>query len=699
MRMIRHILLLMILTPIILHAQTWDGGGDGTSWQDSLNWVGDQIPPQDSVVTFNASTANIVVTGYAPNRPRRLNISGTYQVILNMDSLTIGDGIMVDHGINMNDFASLLILNGTYNINTPSNRNGFSIFASTDSADVIIEDNAFVNINGSQIGVNLASASSMFTNNGTLHISNVSADGIRVVDSSGIFYNNGPLTIDLAASDGIENAGTFVSSYTLTINSAKQLGVNNKASGSFTVNRFELIINGGGITTDGINNEGTFTNGPEGTIYVSIPTDDCIETLGKTFTNLGTINITMKEGANTGQNGVAVGNDTKIGSFINVSKNSLNILSADAATARLIAIADGSSLQNFGTISLEDSVSSGSIFYTNGSVINELGGRIDLGSAGRINVASNGSFINSGFLTTDRAAAGIIRSGATANVINNAYYDYGAQSGFSIGATGTETDLGIDLQNPNDVLINAGESCDIDIAEASYEFLFLGDSLGMTSETGAFTIPDSSINGDTAVLVNASFPEVQIKVINYCAQALPVEFESFDLSLVNEGVLLKWSTASERNNSHFEAQKSKDGLNFTSFAVVSPKDAYDRSEQYLALDATPHEGHNYYRIKQVDLDGTASYTDIKQIYFGKVETLGLYPNYAQRGKDLLLNIPIDQQSQLTTPTIYNSVGRQMAPAYKISDQSYRISTDQLSPGTYFIVTGVNGKTLPFVIFE
>lgn len=697
--MIRHILLLITMTPFVLHAQTWDGGGDGTSWQDSLNWEGDQIPQQDSAVTFNASTANIIVTGYAPNRPKRLDIFGTYEVILNMDSLTVGDGILVDHSINMNDFASLIILNGTYNINPSPNRNGFSFFASTDSADIIIEDNAFVNINGAQVGVNISSASSMFTNNGTLIITGAKQDGIRVADSSAIFYNNGPLTIDLATSDGIENSGVFVSTYDITINAAKQIGINNKASGSFTNSRQQIIINAGGVSVDGINNEGTFVNDFEGVIYVSIPTDDCIETLGKTFTNKGTINIIMKEDATTGQNGLAVGSASKTGSFINLSHNSLNIISPDLTSARLIAVATGSNMQNQGSISLEDSASSASIIYTNGVITNGLGGKIDLGSKGRMNVASNGSFTNYGLLTTGRTTAGIIKSDATSTVTNYAYYDYGVQSDFSTGASGTETDLGIDLQNPNEVLIDAGDSCTIDIAEASYQFLFLGDSLGMTTTSGTLIIPDSSIFGDTAVLVNANFPEVKIKVINYCAQALPVEFESFDLSLVNEGVLLKWSTASERNNSHFEAQKSKDGLNFTSFAVVSPKDAYDRSEKYLALDATPHEGHNYYRIKQVDLDGTASYTDIKQIYFGKVETLGLYPNYAQRGRELLLNIPIDQQSQLTTPMIYNSVGRQMTPAYKISDQSYRISTDQLSPGTYFIVTGVGGKTLPFVIFE
>lgn len=682
--------------PCIIYGQTWDGGGDGTSWQDSLNWSGDLVPEEDAIVSFMPTDSAITITGYAPFIPKKIEIGGGQLVTFAMDSLKIGNGSTVDHGVQMLDFGKLLILKGTYTIEVPNNRNAFSFFASADSADVKIEDNAVVNILKAQVGVNISSSSSIFTNNGSLNIFST-VDGIRLDDSSAVFYNNGPLAITGSSSDGIDNIGMFQNNYTLSITNARTTGINNKSTGRFINDRFTLSIICNEITTDGINNEGSFLNKPEGTLFISKATDDCVETLDNVFENQGTIIIEMKESSNTGNNGLAIGSNAKTTSFINSSSQSLYISSPDIASARLISIFPGSTLENSGAIFLEDSVISNSTIFAQGHINNLIGGRIDLGLGGRINLDNNGVLVNDGLIVSKRGSTAIQKSANTSSATNNAYYDYGVISPFSTGVTGTESNFGIDLHDPQQTLINAGDSCNIDIAQVSYLFMYLDDTLGMTNDTGLLMIPENSINGDTVLFVNANFPEVRISVINYCLLALPVVYEEFRLERKEEGVMLIWVTSEERNNSHFEVQKSTDGRSFASFDTVLPKDGFDRQNEYQSLDEKPADGLNYYRIKQVDLDGRFSFSPVRKIIVDKREIGILAPNAVLQGESILLKLSKTEQTGSLQPRIYDATGRVIVLSRFSGQQDYVIETTDLNPGMYFIKLSPESTALPFVI--
>ncbi len=99
------------------------------------------------------------------------------------------------------------------------------------------------------------------------------------------------------------------------------------------------------------------------------------------------------------------------------------------------------------------------------------------------------------------------------------------------------------------------------------------------------------------------------------AVPLPVELVSFDLLKKAEySVYLSWATASEKNNDHFNVQRSDDGIHFQTIAVVQGSSNSKEKKYYSATDdELAGSGIVYYRLMQVDHDGTSAFSKIKSI--------------------------------------------------------------------------------------
>jgi len=83
---------------------------------------------------------------------------------------------------------------------------------------------------------------------------------------------------------------------------------------------------------------------------------------------------------------------------------------------------------------------------------------------------------------------------------------------------------------------------------------------------------------------------------------LPVTFTEFTGTKTNAGVALTWKTSSEVNNSHFDLQRANENQVFTSIGTVLA----NQTGVYNFLDKSPLVGNNYYKLVQVDKDGTPS---------------------------------------------------------------------------------------------
>lgn len=90
---------------------------------------------------------------------------------------------------------------------------------------------------------------------------------------------------------------------------------------------------------------------------------------------------------------------------------------------------------------------------------------------------------------------------------------------------------------------------------------------------------------------------------------LPVSLTSFTGKLNNNAVDLKWSTASEQNNSHFDILRSADAKSFTLLDRVEGNVNTNEPKEYNYQDRNPLSGTNYYQLKQFDLDGKENVID------------------------------------------------------------------------------------------
>jgi hypothetical protein len=84
---------------------------------------------------------------------------------------------------------------------------------------------------------------------------------------------------------------------------------------------------------------------------------------------------------------------------------------------------------------------------------------------------------------------------------------------------------------------------------------------------------------------------------------MPVELVSFQAQGTAKGVVARWSTASESNSSHFDLQRSRDAVEWTSAAMVDAAGQSTQIREYQTEDAAVGAGLWYYRLLQVDLDG------------------------------------------------------------------------------------------------
>ena len=91
---------------------------------------------------------------------------------------------------------------------------------------------------------------------------------------------------------------------------------------------------------------------------------------------------------------------------------------------------------------------------------------------------------------------------------------------------------------------------------------------------------------------------------------LPIELTSFTAECDGKSSLVEWTTATERNNDHFVLERSTDAINFAEIARVAGAGNSIEPEDYTYTDYDIRNGDNYYRLWQVDYDGTRTASEI-----------------------------------------------------------------------------------------
>jgi hypothetical protein len=98
-----------------------------------------------------------------------------------------------------------------------------------------------------------------------------------------------------------------------------------------------------------------------------------------------------------------------------------------------------------------------------------------------------------------------------------------------------------------------------------------------------------------------------------CNATLPISLLDFKGRAVNKTVPLDWKATTATNFSHFELQRSIDGINYEPIAVVLAKN--ENLNDYTYTDRHPYTGINYYRLKLIDNDAHYTYSSIVVVRF------------------------------------------------------------------------------------
>ena len=111
------------------------------------------------------------------------------------------------------------------------------------------------------------------------------------------------------------------------------------------------------------------------------------------------------------------------------------------------------------------------------------------------------------------------------------------------------------------------------------------------------------------------------------ASPLPVELLQFSAERHDKSVLLSWATGSEINNDHFSVMNAGTDNAFTEICNVPGNGNTTTIHSYYTQDNNPQEGINYYRLDQVDIDGTVSKLKTIAIDFSeKIFNVNVFPN-------------------------------------------------------------------------
>lgn len=126
----------------------------------------------------------------------------------------------------------------------------------------------------------------------------------------------------------------------------------------------------------------------------------------------------------------------------------------------------------------------------------------------------------------------------------------------------------------------------------------------------------------------AGFQEVEF----FGTFTLPVDLIDFKVESLNDHTAeLSWWTASEWANDFFVIERSEEGMEWTIIDTVYGEGYTNDLQEYHYTDHPQEKGKLYYRLQQVDIDGSTSYSPVRMIVFSgrKVLDIEVFPNPAE----------------------------------------------------------------------
>ena len=215
---------------------------------------------------------------------------------------------------------------------------------------------------------------------------------------------------------------------------------------------------------------------------------------------------------------------------------------------------------------------------------------------------ANGALFGGGGTTAGTVAVNGASANGTQDVLLAKYLDQGGTASFQWGQTGG---------GPSD--------------EQGLSVAVSGQQL----YAAGYAVPVATFGPTTLSTPTGNQLNVLARATDATLTPLPVQLTAFTATAAGPtAVRLAWATASEVNSAYFAVERSRDGLAWQPLGRVVAAGSSLARREYSYLDNAAPTGTSYYRLRQVDADGTPTYSGVRTVALAGAGTLALYPNPA-----------------------------------------------------------------------
>ena len=292
------------------------------------------------------------------------------------------------------------------------------------------------------------------------------------------------------------------------------------------------------------------------------------------------------------------------------------------------------------------------------------------------------SFINNGFTTALAAGSfGLNISLPTSDEYVAFPQSTAALSGsFSTKFNWTYNSVTRNFFGVSNQSIGAGVGGEIDVTVAGVIAVISRNATANIQRLNPAAYPNEQVNNNS---LTASLGVVQ--------GTLAVGLLNFTAAAQNKTVRLDWQTTTELNSNYFDVETSIDGTKWNKIGTVAAAGTTTSQRDYSLIHNNPINGLNYYRLKQVDLDGSSKYSVIRTVKFGSKTEIYIMPNPTTDNVYIISG----NAGTAKSVTVLTMDGRQMQ---QIDNYTYgkAIDLSHYAPSTYLLrVTNNDGTTQVF----
>jgi hypothetical protein len=187
---------------------------------------------------------------------------------------------------------------------------------------------------------------------------------------------------------------------------------------------------------------------------------------------------------------------------------------------------------------------------------------------------------------------------------------------------------------------------------------------------------------------------------------LPVEISSFTALSVNEKINLTWETVSEINNYGFDVERSTDKLQWYKISFVEGSGNSNTVNKYCFTDSPKYPGKFYYRLKQIDTDGSFNFSFIIEADISLLtdfELLQNYPNPFNPFTKISFVLKDDTHAELKLYDLAGNFLKELFRGKTEAGKIYNVEFDGsfLSSGVYYysLITPAGSETKKMILLK